>query len=65
MKAFFEECSNITSLDFSYFNTSNITDMALMFNKCKKLKEIKGMNKFYINKVIDMQAMFQSCKELE
>ena len=33
---FFEYCSNITSLDFSYFNTSNITDMSFMFNKCHK-----------------------------
>ena len=41
MRGFFEECSNITSLDFSYFNTSNITDMSFMFNKCYKLKEIK------------------------
>ena len=61
---FFEECSNITSLDFSYFNTSNITDMSFMFNKCKNLKEIKGINKINTNKVIDMQAMFQHCEEL-
>ena len=41
MREFFEECSNITSLDFSYFNTDNITDMINMFNECIKLKEIK------------------------
>ena len=40
-RAFFSKCSNITSLDFSYFNTSNVTDMSGMFNECHKLKEIK------------------------
>ena len=65
MRTFFSECSNITSLDFSYFNTSNITDMSFMFNKCHKLKEIKGINKFITNKVTNMIAMFQACYELE
>ena len=65
MKGFFNECSNIISLDFSNFNTSNITNMSFMFNHCHKLKEIKGINKFNTNKVIAMNSMFQLCKELE
>ena len=65
MYAFFELCSNITSLDFSYFDTSNITDMALMLSQCKRLKEIKGLNKFITNKVTDMKGMFQDCEEIE
>ena len=65
MGGFFNECSNITSLDFSYFNTSNITDMSCMFNRCYKLKEIKGINKFNTNKVTDMSGTFQECNELE
>ena len=36
-----------------------------MFNECKKLKEIKGINKFITNKVVNMNAMFQLCNELE
>ena len=52
MRSFFSKCSNITSLDFSYFDTSNITDMAFMFNECYKLKEIKGINKFNTNNFI-------------
>ena len=35
-----------------------------MFNNCKKLKEIKGLNKFITSKVIIMKAMFQDCNEL-
>ena len=36
-----------------------------MFNKCYKLKEIKGINKFITNKVTKMNSMFQECNELE
>jgi surface protein len=36
-----------------------------MFNKCNKLKEIKGLNKLNTNKVIKMNSMFQLCTELE
>ena len=36
-----------------------------MFNKCTKLKEIKGINKFITNKVNNMKAMFQLCSEIE
>ena len=39
--------------------------MSYMFNKCNKLKEIKGINKFITDKVINMYAMFQECFELE
>ena len=65
IKAFFNECSNIVSLDLSNFNTANVTFMGWMFNKCHKLKEIKGINKFITNKVTNMNSMFQECYELE
>ena len=39
--------------------------MGWMFNECKKLKEIKGINKFNTNKVNNMKAMFQLCNEIE
>ena len=65
MKRFFAECPNIISLDLSNFNTSYADNMSFMFNKCHKLKEIKGINKFNTNKATDMSAMFQHCNELE
>ena len=34
MIGFFEKCPNIISLDFSNFNTENVTDMSFMFNEC-------------------------------
>ena len=65
MIGFFEESTNIISLDLFNFNTSNVTDMSFMFNECHKLKEIKGIDKFNTNKVTDMNTMFQCCYELE
>ena len=65
MESFFGNIFNIESLDLSNFDASNITTMRIMFNKCKKLKEIKGLDKLITNNVIDMEGMFQDCKELE
>ena len=62
---FFEQCSNIISLNLTYFNTSNIIKMGHMFSHCNKLKEIEGLNKFITNKANDMEGMFQLCSELE
>ena len=62
---FFAGNLNIISLDLSNLDTSNVTTMRLMFNKCKKLKEIKGLNKLITNKVTDMYGLFQLCEELE
>ena len=39
--------------------------MDRMFNLCKELKDIKGINKFNTNKVTNMRTMFQLCNELE
>ena len=39
--------------------------MNLMFNKCYKLKEIKGIDIFYTANLIDMKGIFKSCFELE
>ena len=36
-----------------------------MFDKCHKLKEIKGINYFNTSNAIQMAGMFAECKELE
>ena len=64
-KCFFKNCINIVYLDFSNFDTSNVINMRCMFMGCKKLKEIKGINKFNTSKVTDMAGMFYECNELE
>ena len=65
MEGFFATGPNIYSLDFSLFDSTNLTNMRILFNKCKKLKEIKGFDKLNTSKVIDMEGLFQNCITLE
>ena len=65
MNGMFSGCSELTSLNISNFNTLNVTKMSLMFNGCKKLKEIKGLNTFFITNATNLGGMFQNCSELE
>ena len=64
MKAMFQLCNEIISLDIYNFNTLNVSDMSYMFNKCEKLKEIKGINNFITNNVTNMEAIFKLRYEL-
>ena len=65
MREMFYKCESLEYLDLSNFDTSNVSDMSLMFKECNNLKEIKGIIKFNTNKVKNMKAMFQECKLLE
>ena len=49
---------NITSLDLSGFNTSNVTDMSQMFYGCQNLKTIYVGNNFTTDKVTSSTSMF-------
>ena len=62
---FFENCSNLYSIDFSNFDSINVTDMSYMFNNCYQLKEIKGLDKFNTSDVNNMTSMFQFCENLK
>lgn len=61
--AMFRDCSNLTQIDLSDFDTSNITDMCFMFHNCERLKEI-DLNNFNTSNVTDMSFMFEYCKAL-
>ena len=65
MEGMFQQCNELEYLDLSNLDTSNVEDMAGMFNKCYKLKEIKGINNFDTSKITNMILMFNLCKELE
>ena len=41
MSGMFNECSSLTELNLSNFNTNKVTNMSNMFNGCVKLKEIE------------------------
>ena len=59
----FYECKNITSIDLSSFDTSNVANMSYMFAYCYKLQKINLLS-FYTKKVIDMNYMFAYCHNL-
>ncbi len=50
--------SNISTLNLSNWDTSSVTDMSFMFNKCANLTTIEGLNNFKTDKVTTMQMMF-------
>ena len=58
----FYNCSKLTSLDVSGFNTSKVTKMNGMFNGCSALTDLK-MN-FVLNKA-DLGAFIYGCGSLE
>ena len=60
----FENCSNITNINFVYFNTKNVTDMSGMFNCCSKLANL-DLSLFNTKNVTNMSYMFNECEELK
>ncbi|MBR0282799.1 MAG: BspA family leucine-rich repeat surface protein [Oscillibacter sp.] len=64
MNAMFNECVNLTTLDFSGFNTSNVTNMDAMFSNCKNLGAL-DVSCFNTSNVTDMSHMFSGCTSLK
>ena len=59
----FYECSNITNIDLSCFDTKNVTNMSYMFFNCSNLKNI-DLSSFNTENVINMSRMFSYCSSL-
>lgn len=55
--------SRLTSIDLSYLDTSNVTNMTYMFNYCDALEEI-DLTSFKTTKVTNMTGMFTNCTGL-
>ena len=62
MTGMFRLCIELEYLDLSSFDTSNVTDMSGMFNRCYELKEVKGINKFIQIKLIICLQCFNYAK---
>ena len=60
----FRMCSTLTTLDVSYLDTSQVTDMRYMFANCTKLPEIKGLESLDTSNVTNMSYMFSTCNLL-
>lgn len=63
MYSMFRDCSSLTSLDVSKFNTPNVTDMEYMFSGCSNLTSL-DVSKFDTSKVTSMRWMFNNCSSL-
>ena len=59
----FHNCSKLTQLDLSIFNTSRITYMFGMFSDCTKLTKL-DLSNFNTSNVTNMSFMFGYCKAL-
>ena len=59
----FKECSSLTKIDLSNFNTKNVTNMYSMFSGCSSLTKI-DLSNFNTKKVTNMHDMFCGCLSL-
>ena len=59
----FLNCTTLTKIDFSKFNTINITDMNSMFSNCSSLKNL-DLKHFKTYSLEDMYSMFSDCSSL-
>ena len=57
MSYMFYECSSLTSLNLSNFNTNNVNNMSCMFWYCSSLTSF-NLSNFNTNNVNDMICMF-------
>ena len=64
MKGMFRDCSSLTSIDFSNFNSSKVTNMAYMFSGCSIMNNFE-LNKLDTSKVTDMSYLFYKCDSLK
>ena len=59
----FDDCSSLTNIDLSNFNTQNVIDMKNMFSNCSSLININLCN-FNTQNVNCMSNMFYNCRSL-
>ena len=64
MDRMFDGCKNLTSLDLSGWNTSNVNNMNSMFRYCSHLTSL-DLSGWDLNRVIDMSVMFRYCTSLK
>ena len=60
----FEDCSKVTSLNLSNFNTTNVTNMAGVFKGCSNLKTIYVGENWDTTNVTSSTNMFSGCTSL-
>ena len=63
MQGMFQNCSSLTSLDVSGFDTSIVTDMSFMFNDCSSLTSL-DVSGFDTSKAKNISNMFVGCNKI-
>ena len=63
MSYMFYNCSALTSIDLTGFNTLTISDMSYMFYSCQNLTSL-DLSGFDTSMVTNMESMFFSCDNL-
>ena len=63
MNRMFYNCTSLTSLDLSNYNTSKVTAMLSMFEYCSSLPSL-DLSNFDTSNVNDMDYMFYECINL-
>ena len=57
MEEMFAQCWGVNNLDFTKFNTSNVTDMSYMFTECSNISSL-DLSSFDTSNVVNMEGMF-------
>ena len=60
----FQDCTSLTTLDLSSFNTSSTTSMSKMFYGCSSLESV-DLSSFNTTNVTNMSEMFSGCSSLK
>jgi surface protein len=63
MSGMFTNCSSLTTLDVSGFDTSNVTNMATVFTNCSSLTTL-DVSGFKTGSATSMSGMFSGCAKL-
>ena len=63
INALFNGCSNLTTLDVSNLDTSNVTNMKNLFKGCSKLTNL-DISQWNVSSVTNMNYLFQNCYAL-
>ena len=58
LKAMFQDCHILESVDLSNFNTSKVTDMSCMFRRCYNMPSI-DFSSFDTKNTVDFRSMFE------
>ena len=61
----FDSCNRIINIDFSNFDTTNVTNMSNMFDSCYLLRTLTGISKWNTANVTNISDMFTCCYSLE